>query len=336
LNGSGFVKLQRSDTTRELLRDTNAFHLLQVIALRARFTSDPSLDGLQFGQAFIGDYKNYGLTRKQDACARQRLERWGLARFAAVNGKGTIATLLDSRVFSLTDERPKRGQAKGQVEGQLISEGNPHNGDSSGNSRKGSKGTAKAQLGGSNQNDQKERRKENEPPGSAPAGEVSDGRHRQITERWGERFQRAMGVPYTFDGGRDGTALKRFLKSCREPADEILSVASQAWERSKADRFAKSCKNAATIHGLCTYFNDIRVELKSTGSVADGGRKFQFSTEVDNTRVRLGQNLTERPDIYVEPADWRERAAKKWPGAPLPATWLELGADLRNDLIRAP
>ncbi len=41
------------------------------------------------------------------------------------------------------------------------------------------------------------------------------------------------------------------------------------------------------------------------------------------------------PDIYTAPPDWRERAAKKWPGTELPATWEELSSALRNDLISA-
>lgn len=40
-----------------------------------------------------------------------------------------------------------------------------------------------------------------------------------------------------------------------------------------------------------------------------------------------------RPDIYTEPADWRDRFAKKLPDAPLPATWEEISSSLRNDLV---
>jgi hypothetical protein len=41
-----------------------------------------------------------------------------------------------------------------------------------------------------------------------------------------------------------------------------------------------------------------------------------------------------RPDIYTEPAGWREKAEAKWPGVELPATWFELSSTMRNDLLR--
>lgn len=39
-------------------------------------------------------------------------------------------------------------------------------------------------------------------------------------------------------------------------------------------------------------------------------------------------------DIYTEPAGWRERAAKKFPGVMLPDKWGQLSTTMRNDLIR--
>ncbi|HYB97554.1 MAG TPA: hypothetical protein VEC57_00275 [Candidatus Limnocylindrales bacterium] len=43
-----------------------------------------------------------------------------------------------------------------------------------------------------------------------------------------------------------------------------------------------------------------------------------------------------RPDIYTEPADWRLKAAAKWPGITIPARWADLSATMRNDLVAAP
>lgn len=104
---------------------------------------------------------------------------------------------------------------------------------------------------------------------SAPAGdtakkkaEATDPRHGEICKRWGLLFTAAFGASYAFSG-RDASALKRFLPSIKNSADEILSVAQAAWERGKSDRFARHSKAAATIHGLCAEFNDIRVELAS-------------------------------------------------------------------------
>ena len=131
----GFFKVQRSAVALELLSDPLANHLMMVIGRRARFTSGRSIDGLTFGQAFIGDHASYGLTRKQERCARARLEKAGLVKFAT-SRQGTIATICDSRVLSLRDERPKSGHRsghpKGHQMGQRFSEGDLKNGANGG------------------------------------------------------------------------------------------------------------------------------------------------------------------------------------------------------------
>jgi hypothetical protein len=99
----GFVKLNRSDETFELLGDPNAFTLLGVIALRARRTATFNVHNLQPGQALIGDYQRYGMSRQQYRSAMQRLRHWGLADFKPTS-KGTIATLRDARVYDVNVE----------------------------------------------------------------------------------------------------------------------------------------------------------------------------------------------------------------------------------------
>lgn len=100
----GFIKLMRSDATRELLRDGPAFQLLTQIALRAKRTNDFNVHGLQIGQALIGDYASCGLTRRKYRTAMAHLERYGLARFQATH-KGTIATLLDVTIYDINEEQ---------------------------------------------------------------------------------------------------------------------------------------------------------------------------------------------------------------------------------------
>jgi len=104
MSDAGFIKLQRTQETYDLMRDRNAFHLLSIIAIRARFSAQPSHDGVTFGQAFLGDVKAYGMSEKEYRCAKARLEKWGFASFKG-SAKGTVATLSDSRVFSIRDER---------------------------------------------------------------------------------------------------------------------------------------------------------------------------------------------------------------------------------------
>jgi 5-methylcytosine-specific restriction endonuclease McrA len=96
----------------------------------------------------------------------------------------------------------------------------------------------------------------------------SDPRHHEISSRWGPLFEGAFGAKYSFTG-RDAAALKRFLGTVKDPSEEIMTVAARAWDRAKQDRFAKRCKEAATVHGLCAFYNEIRVELQTPGADAN-------------------------------------------------------------------
>lgn len=100
------------------------------------------------------------------------------------------------------------------------------------------------------------------PPPPAAAEDSADPRHYAVTSRWGKVYAESFGTTYVA-AGRDFSTLKRFLAVCKDDADTILTVAVKAWERTKQDRFAKHCKEAATIHGFCTHYNDVRLELRT-------------------------------------------------------------------------
>ena len=119
----GFLMLRRTEVTDTLLADMRALHLLTVIALRARYSAAPSVHGLTFGQAMIGDWEKIGMTEKEYRCAKQRLAAFGLASFKG-KSRGTVATLLDQRVFNLGDDRKeaKQGEQKGDQKGDHFSE----------------------------------------------------------------------------------------------------------------------------------------------------------------------------------------------------------------------
>ncbi len=107
-----------------------------------------------------------------------------------------------------------------------------------------------------------------------------DGRHHEITSKWAELYRTAFDAPYAF-AGKDAATLKRFLAANHQTADELLATAQAAWSRAKSDRFAKHSKAAASIHGFCTHFNEIQVELKSPDSNANdrpsNSRQFALS-----------------------------------------------------------
>ncbi len=97
-----FIALHCGDETCALLANhPTAFLLLTQIAMRAKW-KDCSITKLKAGQAFIGDYQAAGIhSEKAYRHAKHILSECGLAAFQGAN-KGTIATLADCKVFSIS------------------------------------------------------------------------------------------------------------------------------------------------------------------------------------------------------------------------------------------
>jgi len=107
-----FLKLMKNKETMELATNApNAFLLLLQIAWRAKRTNDFNAHGLTIGQALIGDYKSIGLTEQRYRTAKGLLEIWGFATFKGTN-KGTIANLINSRVFDINEDREQRAEQR--------------------------------------------------------------------------------------------------------------------------------------------------------------------------------------------------------------------------------
>jgi hypothetical protein len=83
-----------------IARNNAAFCMLALIASRA--WRGPSIDrhGCRAGEAFIGDYAQWGLTPKGYRVAKKQLEEFGLCSFRTTN-RGTIAKLLTRDIFDL-------------------------------------------------------------------------------------------------------------------------------------------------------------------------------------------------------------------------------------------
>ena len=93
------MALWRSPELFEMLENyPNAFLLLTLISMRARYSESTSLDELRPGESLIGDYKACGLTEQKYRTAKSQLQRWRFATFRATN-KRTVATLLDNRIY---------------------------------------------------------------------------------------------------------------------------------------------------------------------------------------------------------------------------------------------
>jgi len=117
-DGHYFIRVRDSAAARDLARKPHALALLWLIALRAHRGRGTNINGLKFGQAFVGDLAACGLTEKQYRCAKDTLQRGGLASFKGAN-KGTVATLLDSSIFDVSfnsegEQRANKGRPKGE------------------------------------------------------------------------------------------------------------------------------------------------------------------------------------------------------------------------------
>ncbi len=111
-----FLKLIKNKETVELITNApNAFLLLTQIALRAKRTNGFSVHGLSMGQALVGDYKSIGLTERKYRTAKALLETCGFATFKGTN-KGTIANLINSRVFDINKECKGRTERRSRDE----------------------------------------------------------------------------------------------------------------------------------------------------------------------------------------------------------------------------
>jgi|GEM_PF-3542716 hypothetical protein len=113
-----FIKLVISDRTQWLLEHyPNAMLLLMQIAIRARRTPN-SPDGLEVGDAILGDHKKSGLTRQKYRTALEKLIEFNFIEII-YNGKkflkrqkstikititGTLVNLKDSSVFDINPE----------------------------------------------------------------------------------------------------------------------------------------------------------------------------------------------------------------------------------------
>jgi hypothetical protein len=96
-----WFKAMRGDACIELIRlNPNAFALAYIIARRTRYRDGFNADGLAAGEAMLGDYAEWGMTRQQYRTALRQLCN---ARFATIRAtsRGTIARLMDTRLFDV-------------------------------------------------------------------------------------------------------------------------------------------------------------------------------------------------------------------------------------------
>jgi len=96
-----FIKLNRnSSKLYEMLRKrSTSFSLLTLIALRSRRTNEIN-DGIEVGEALIGDYKEYGATQQIYRSDKKYLAKIGEITIRSTS-KGTIAKLISNEMIFL-------------------------------------------------------------------------------------------------------------------------------------------------------------------------------------------------------------------------------------------
>lgn len=76
--------------------------------------------------------------------------------------------------------------------------------------------------------------------------------HKKAIELWCEAYKKKFGVPYVFDGGKDGRAVKELLQTGITPQD-LVSLAEKAWSYSTGIHAGRSwnCVNLSkSLHAL--------------------------------------------------------------------------------------
>lgn len=111
--------MMRTPEAIELLTHApNAYRLAVIIALRCRWREGFNVAGLRQGEAILGDWQNYGMTRRE---YRTALKILCMGQFAATRRatagrkRGTIARLIDMRLFDTSPPRENNG--KGHTKG---------------------------------------------------------------------------------------------------------------------------------------------------------------------------------------------------------------------------
>ena len=120
----GFIKFNRSEDSKEIIKRPNELALLALIAWRAKRTNSISVLGLEPGEALIGDYKSCGLTQQKYRTAKKNLEKWGIITTKATN-KGTIAKIINTKVFDVNIETANDRIDETITDGQRSSNDQP-------------------------------------------------------------------------------------------------------------------------------------------------------------------------------------------------------------------
>lgn len=97
--------VRKSENFWELIkRRPSAYVLLSIVAMRAKRTDSTNFDDLEIGEAYIGDYKNYGSTEQKYRTDKKFLETHKFLTTKSTT-KGTVAKLIDKTIFDINEKK---------------------------------------------------------------------------------------------------------------------------------------------------------------------------------------------------------------------------------------
>ena len=101
-----FVKLKEDSKEFYILikKRPTAFALLALIALRSRKEKIEIDDGIEVGEAFIGDYKTYGVSERMYRTDKEILKNLGISTFRSTS-KGTIAKIVNTSIIDISRKK---------------------------------------------------------------------------------------------------------------------------------------------------------------------------------------------------------------------------------------
>jgi hypothetical protein len=263
--GPSWFAALRTDEAFELLqRHPTAFLLAYVIAFRARWKAGKSLLGLEPGEALLGDFEAIGMTEQMYRTAKAVLKKYEFATFRTTP-KGTIAKLIDTRLFSISDaasntqtntqptpkQHPPNTQPTTNVEGYT---------DEKGRKEERTHNITAASASASLSLSSEAQKTENQPQWKKAAAAS-----KAFREVWCEWFAAYHGESYT-PTPADKTRAKEFFKDNpdSEPS-ELVELAHRAWEHSDFDEtgsFFACYHQSSSIAKFLAALNDIRFELR--------------------------------------------------------------------------
>lgn len=97
------------------------------------------------------------------------------------------------------------------------------------------------------------------PPTLAPAPNPE---HHKFVTLYCDAWKQQNGSDYAFQGGADGSSLKRLLKATGATAEQLMAIVLEAWSKSGKNYW--SCEyQTGTIAKFCAAYNQIKIELKN-------------------------------------------------------------------------